>query len=214
MSTIQQFDFSVNLLRAILWQYNDAERLQSLLTQKSEWYEENQEEFWLSWYRDVFNLITANDFGLSVWGIILGIPLSVGLPSTGARPVWGFGAFNQNFFKYNFGRDSAGVAGLTTDQKRLVLRLRYFQLVTDGTVPNVNFILNEIFGMGHVLDGLDMTASYVFPVALDSAILFVLQNYDLLPRPAGVQLNILVDPGKAFGFDPFYENFNNGTFGA
>lgn len=213
MSTIQEFDFSVNLLRAILWQYNDAARLQSILQQKSDWYETNQEEFWTDWYRDVFNLQTANDFGLSVWGIILGIPLSVGLPSSGTRPVWGFGAFNQNFFKYNFGRDSSGVAGLTTEQKRLVLRLRYYQLVTDASVPNVNFILNQIFGMGKVLDPLDMTASYVFPVALDSDVLFVLQNYDLLPRPAGVQLNILIDPSEAFGFDPYYQNFNNGTFG-
>lgn len=214
MSTIQQFDFSVDLLRAILWQYNDAARLQSILQQKSDWYEINQEEFWTDWYRDVFNLQTANDFGLSVWGIILGIPLSVGLPGTGARPVWGFGPFNQNFHKYNFGRDSAGVAGLSTEQKRLVLRLRYYQLVTDATVPNVNFILQQIFGMGKVLDGLDMTETYVFPVALDSDVLFVLENYDLLPRPAGVGLNILIDPTKVFGFDPFYENFNNGTFGA
>ena len=161
MSTIQEFDFSVNLLRASLWQYNDATRLQSILQQKSDWYGTNQEEFWFDWYRDVFNLLTANDFGLSVWGIILGIALSVGLPGTGARPVWGFGIHNQNFHKYNFGRDSSGVAGLTTEQKRLVLRLRYYQLVTDASVPNVNFILNQIFGLGKVLDPLERTSRYL-----------------------------------------------------
>lgn len=212
MTTVQRFDFSVDLLRALIWQYNNAERLQSILQQKLEWYEINQEEFWTDWYNDVFNLLTANEFGLSVWGIILGIPLSVGLPGTGNRKVWGFGAFNQNFHKYNFGRDSSGVAGLTLKQKRLVLRLRYYQLVTDATVPNTNFILNQIFGMGKVLDGLNMTETYVFPTALDSEVAFVLQNYDLLPRPAGVGVNILVDPTKAFGFDPYYENFNHGTF--
>lgn len=211
---IQQLDFSVDLLRAILWQYNDAERLQSLLTRKSEWYSEHHQEFWTDWVRGVFDLTTANDFGLSVWGIILDIPLSFGLPSSGARPVFGFGVFNQNFNNGNFGRDAAGVAGLTIDQKRLVLRLRYYQLVSDGTVPHTNYVLQQVFGMGYVLDPEDMTATYVFPTALGSGVLAVLQEFDLLPRPAGVEINILIDPGNVFGFDPYYQNFNNGGFGA
>lgn len=211
---VQQLDFSVDLLRAILWQYNDAERLQSLLTQKQEWYVETQTGFWTDWVRDVFDLLTANEFGLSVWGVILGIPLSIGLPGTGSRPVWGFGIHNQNFEWGNFGRDSAGVAGLTVEQKRLILRLRYYQLVSDGSAPYANYVLKQVFGMGHVLDPEDMTCTYVFPVALPQAVLTVIQDLDLLPRPAGVQINILVDPGKVFGFDPYYQNFENGAFGA
>lgn len=211
---IQEFDFSVDLLRAILWQYEDAAGLQSVLRAKSSWYEENQEEFWTAWVRDVFNLRTANDFGCSVWGIILGVPLSIGQPGTGARSVWGFGEFNQNFNNGNFGRDSAGVAGLTLEQKRLVLRLRYYQLVSDGSVPFANKALQDVFGTGYVLDRLDMTATYIFPTELSSSVRLVLEYYDLLPRPAGVKINILIDPGKVFGFDPFYQNFENGSFGA
>lgn len=212
---IQSVDFSVDLLRAILWQYNDAARLQSILAQKQDWYDETQTVFWTDWVRDVFDLITANEFGLSVWGVILGVPLSIGLPGTGARSVWGFGDFNQNFNNGNFGRDSAGVAGLTMEQKRLVLRLRYFQLVSDGTVPHTNMVLKRVFGTGYVLDlSGDMEVTYVFPVALPSSVQTVLQSFDLLPRPAGVKINILIDPGSVFGFDPFYENFENGGFGA
>lgn len=211
---IEQFDFSVDLLRALLWQYNDAERLQSVLAQKSDWYSESQTEFWLDWLVNVFDLTTADDFGLSVWGVILGIPLSFGLPTSGPRPVFGFGEFNQNFENGNFGRDAAGVAGLTVDQKRLVLRLRYYQLVSDGTVPHTNYVLQQVFGTGYVLDGGNMTMTYVFPTALPSSVLAVLQEFDLLPRPAGVGINTLVDPGKVFGFDPFYQNFENGGFGA
>lgn len=211
---IQAVDFSVDLLQAILWQYNDAARLQSLLVQKQAWYDEAQTTFWTDWTRDVFNLLTANDFGLSVWGVILGIPISIGLPGTGARPVWGFGIHNQNFEHGNFGRDSAGVAGLTIEQKRTILRLRYFQLISDGTAPHTNFILREVFGGGYVLDPEDMTCTYVFPVAIPANVLTVIQDLDLLPRPAGVDINILVDPGLVFGFDPYYQNFENGGFGA
>lgn len=211
---IQEFDFSVDLLRAILWQYEDAAGLQSILRSKSSWYEENQQEFWTAWTRDVFDLRTANEFGCSVWGVILGVPLSIGEEGTGSRSVFGFGEFNQNFDNGTFGRDSAGVAGLTLDQKRLVLRLRYYQLVSDGSVPFTNKTLQDVFGTGYVLDRLDMTATYVFPTELSSQVRLVLEYYDLLPRPAGVEINILIDPTAVFGFDPYYQNYDNGGFGA
>lgn len=214
MSRIQELDFSVDLLQALLWQYTDAERLQSLLTQKSAWYLENQTSFWSNWIDDVFNLQTANDFGLVVWGIILDIPLSVGLSGTGARPVFGFGDYNLNFENSNFGRDSSGVAGLTTEGKRTLLRLRYFQLISDGSVPYTNFVLQQVFGQGYVIDHLDMTATYVFSTALSAQMMLILETFDLLPRPAGVKIDIVVDPAAVFGFDPYYQNFENGGFGA
>ena len=77
MSTIQEFDYSVDLLKAILWQYNESPNLLSLVTQKQEWYTQNQSEFWSDWYTNVFNLQTANLFGLAVWSIILNVPLYV-----------------------------------------------------------------------------------------------------------------------------------------
>lgn len=214
MTTVQEFDFNVDLLRVILWQYEGADGLQSILRSKADWYETNQSQFWSDWYRDVFNLQTANDFGLGVWGVILGVDLSLDQPGTGDRPVFGFGDNNLNFNNGNFGRDSAGTAALTVEQKRLVLRMRYYQLVSDGSAPYTNYILREVFGTGHVLDRLDMTATYVFPVALPSAVLTVLQEFDLLPRPAGVEVEVLIDPGAFFGFAPRYQNFNNGVFGA
>lgn len=213
MSRIQDFDFSVDLLRALLWQYERADGLQALLRQKAAWYEAEQSEFWRAWYRDVFDLRTANEFGLAVWGIILGVPLSVGQPATGDRPVWGFGPFNRPFNRGGFGRAASGVAGLTMEQKRLVLRLRYYQIVSDGSIPFANFALRDVFGYGYALDGLDMTMTYVFPAQLSSQVVFVLQAFDLLPRPAGVQVRIIVDPGKEWGFGPFVQNFNNGPFG-
>lgn len=75
MSTKQEFDFSINLLEALIWQYNNAPRLESLLRQKQTWYDVNNRDFWQDWLRDVFDLRTANTFGLRVWSIILGLSL-------------------------------------------------------------------------------------------------------------------------------------------
>lgn len=222
---IQEFDFSVNLLRALLWQYEEATNLRGLLFKKADWYTKKQTEFWENWERDVFNLETANDFGLSVWSIILNIPLYYGIAGTGPRGVWGFGQYNYNFtgerppldIGYNFGRDSDAIAQLSTEQKRLVLKLRYYQITSDGTVPDVNRMLNNVFGdMGpaSVIDPLDMSeVTYALEFVPTSAMVTVLERFDVLPRPAGVGRKVLINPRGRFGFKPYYLNFENSNFG-
>lgn len=216
MSTIQPFDPGADLESALLWQYEAATGLRSIVESEQAWFDANQTAFWSDWYRDVFDLRTANDFGLSVWAILLNLPLLAYAPATGDRPVFGFGAFNLNFFESNFGRDNDAALQLSTEQRRLALRLRYFQLTTRGAVPEINAFLAYLFGdegAVYVLDGLDMTATYVFTFPPNAALLFVLQNFDLLPRPAGVRINILINPADRFGFAPYYLNFDNGNFG-
>lgn len=211
---VQEFDYSVNLLRALLWQYNDAARLQSLLEQKQAWYDVSQTEFWENWVRDVFDLRTANDFGLSVWSIILGLPLTSADSGDDNKKIWGFGPDRYNFNNGRFA--STGASGLTTEQKRLMLRLRYFQLVTRGAVTEINAFLGELFkdyGPVWVADGLNMKARYIFDFALPSRLRQVLRDFDLLPRPAAVKVDFVVLGEKGgWGFGAYRQNFNNGNF--
>ncbi len=213
--TIQPFDFSLNLLRALLWQHNDAARLESLLNSKQGWYETEQAGFWEDWVTDVFDLATANDFGMSVWAIILGVPLAV---SSGGddpdKPIWGFAPDDENFGNGNF----AGWVNLplTAEQRRLILRLRYFQLVTRGAVPEINAFLAQVFadlGTVYVTDGLNMNARYVFGFPLPTDLEEVLASYDLLPRPAGVRIDyVVLEDADGWGFGRYHFNFENGNF--
>lgn len=225
MNRIQEIDYSVDLLKTILWQYDSAPNLRGMIERKNEWYLRAQSKFWKDWERDVFDLNTANDFGLSVWAIILGVPLNYGVKGTGARGVWGFGQFNYNYTQkrppldigYNFGRDSDATVQLTLEQKRLVLRLRYFQITSDCTVADVNRILFEVFGhlgRASVQDNEVMSeVIYAFEFAPPSTVITVLENFDILPRPAGVGRKVLIDPRGRFGFKPYYLNFVNSNFG-
>lgn len=213
---IQPLDFFADLSLALLWQYDKATRLQSLVASKQGWYDDHHSGFWSDWIRDVFDLRTANDFGLTVWAQILNLPLLALAPASGDREVFGFGEFNLNFENGNFGRDFDAALSLSTEQRRLALRLRYFQLVTRGTVPEVNAFLSVLFGgegSVYVLDGLDMTLTYVFTFLPDPSVTFVLEQFDLLPRPAGVGVRILINPADRFGFDPYYLNFENSNYG-
>lgn len=216
MSNIQQLDYSVNLLQALLWEYNDALRLQMLLELKQDWYNTNQTEFWNDWEHDVFDLRTANDFGLTVWAIILGMSLSVivgGEP--GGPPSWGFEQYHENFENGNFHNSGTSVVNLSIEQKRIILQLRYFQITTRGAVPEINKFLARIFaplGSVYVLDGLDMTCEYIFTFQPAAQLWFVLQRYDILPRPAGVGIRLNVITMPAFGFDVPHVNFDRGNF--
>lgn len=215
MNQIQAFDFSVDLMRALLWQYNDAARLEALVRQKQEWYDANQSAFWNDWVADVFDLRTANDFGLSVWAIILDIPLVVASAVDPVdKPIWGFGQYRENFTNGNFASISS--SSLSTTQKRLVLRLRYFQLVNDGAVTEINAFFAYLFaplGPAYVKDGYDMRARYVFEFPMPSALEVVLTEFDLLPRPAGVKVDyVILGDADGWGFGRYHETFTNGNF--
>ena len=190
---IQSFDFSVRVLRSLLWQYNEAENLQALLQAKQDFYNQAQSQFWNNWLNDVFNLTTANDFGLSVWSIILDLPLFGQTDDSPANyPAFGFGPFGLNFNNSNFATDPGSVNRLSTDQRRLLLQLRFRQLTTDGSVSDINRILSDVFGQGraHVMDNNDMTIRYIFTPRLSTTLRLVLEDFNILPRPSGVSATI------------------------
>lgn len=221
---IQSIDYSTNITQSLLWQYNEAIHLQSLVEQKQTWYDVNQSQFWSDWFHDVFDLQSANEFGLNVWSIILNIPIQLGLPINLDKPIFGFNQDTPindytNFDNGNFVRVN-GQISFTGPQKRLLLRLRYFQLTTRCDVLDINRFLKFVFaepdlnygGDVYVLDGLDMSITYVFTEYLPPELVLMFTGYDILPRPEGVLLKIVVPTGKIFGFGDFNQNFGNGNF--
>lgn len=240
---VQEFDYAVDILQAILWQYNDATNLLSILNQKQDWYDDYQTKFWdngsetthcwidtttglevctdipRGWRENVFDLANADLFGLAVWSIILDVPLFVRDDVVPNTMIFGFNEYvsgysgalindYENFDNGNFSNLNTQIA-LNLEEQRFLLRLRYFQLVTNGAIANNANIsgiidsnpldINEFLyylcstsnidynGTIFVEDNLNMTLTYVFtdlfPVGLQRAIQFL----DLFPRPAGVE---------------------------
>ena len=185
---IQQLDFSVNLLSSLLWEYSNATNLQSIIQSKQDWFNSFQEQFWNDWITNVFNLQTANAFGLEVWSIILGQPLYINTQPSVNNAYWGFGANRANFTNGNFASVNGGSINLPLATNRLMLQLRAFQINSSGTVPEINRFLKFVFapwGAGYLQDNGNMTQEFIFnfPITWDLQFVFEL---DLLPRPAGV----------------------------
>src|SRR4051812_36280136 len=118
--TIQQFNFDANVLQTLLWQYENAPNIKALVQAKQDKWDVDFTTFWEHFISDIFDLKTANTFGLSVWAIILGTPIVYNLPGAGVEG-WGFGQYRKNFTNGNF----QGAAGtgyvLSQETARVIL---------------------------------------------------------------------------------------------
>jgi len=99
---------------------------------------------------------------------------------------------------------------LTLPQKRLILQLRYRQLVARGTVPETNKILKDLlvpnYGPMYVIDGLDMSMRVVCVNGIPAFLSFLFSQFDLIPRPATVDLIVVDATYPVFGFGPDGQN--------
>lgn len=201
---IESFDYTIDLLQSVLWQYDDADRIISLITQKQAWYTENVSQFWTDWYTNVFNLLTANDFGLMIWSIILNVPYLIPITPTD-KPIVGFNTEPPenpwvNFDRGTFADNGSSRPVLRTEEQRLFLRLRYFQLISNGTVPFINFYMNLLFndpsglyvGGAWVLDNFDMSMEYQFNCPISPGLFEAITQYNVLSKPTGVSLTYTI----------------------
>jgi len=178
MSKIFEYTPNIDFEKHIFWQYNNASNIKSLVNQKQNWYITNQQNFWSDWVTNVLTISTANDYGLAIWGNLLQTPRT-----------WNVNGENVT---------------LTTQQYRTLLIARLRLLSIRGTVNEINEILSFLFsdyGRAYVIDNYDMTITYRFHFNLTDLQKEILKNLTLLPRPAGVEMQVLAVTKNVFGFN-------------
>jgi len=173
--------YNGDLSQALKWMQNNAPAIQTLVRKKADWYSQYHDQFWSDWQTNVFDLRTANPFGLMVWCIILGVPSSLfGLyPDTVG---WAYGQFRQNFVYSGtdpnlpnpnlIGGNFAGGGNTTLlnlNEVRYALRLRYAALVSNGSIQEINRMLNYIFNNGEPWDFQNKKYFYVADLTIQAA---------------------------------------------
>ena len=205
----------VNLNRALLWQHESAEKLKALVMAEQEDFDARVNNFYTDWVHDVFNVDTANEFGLGIWARILKVNLGISKPKSNNKRPFAFGNKRGNFGA-TFATSKSGYYGLTVEQKRLIVKLRYAQLTTRPSAIAINEVINSVFknyGTVFVRDTLSMEfIEYVFGFGENYFIRQVLENFNLLPRPSGVGVKYSFDARDPWGFEIYNENFDNGNF--
>lgn len=193
----------VDTLAGVSWRYDQSTNLLSLLKAKNTWYATNHTTFWRGWNTSIFDLKNANNFGVAVWAFILNVPLTA-LSLRDSYRYWAFGPTRENFTEVNvpgeinptggnFPPLTPGGAISTLEEKIQALRLKYYALTSDCSIVNINAALADVFagkGLCYVEDHEDMTMTYVFTFPISSDFRVSMLEYGLLPKPAGVKINI------------------------
>lgn len=208
---------NINLLSALDWQRSAADIAKQFIINEQNWLDVNHCQFWNDWKVDVFNLSTANDFGLAVWSIILDEDISgYAVASPQDYPSFGFGIDDKNFENGSFATENATTYDFTIEQKRIILQLKAFKvLAMSGPIIQTNKAMANIFGNGVILafDNFDMSYTYQLLDSDISDFIVEINKRDLLPRPIGIDISeILIIKVSTWGFSEFDENFFDGNF--
>lgn len=194
--------YEMKIVRPIDWQRNKAPKITKIIQSKEDWYSRYKLKFWSDWQKDVFDLRTANDFGLVVWCNLLNVPAQA-FVFVKHNNYWAFGDKRKNFFSVNTGIGSTkggnftddGLSGLNTEEARKSLRMRYYSLILNNSVPSINAALLDVFGRddnglsnAYVIDNNDMTMTYVHKDYWSRTMVENLVKYDIMPRPGSVKI--------------------------
>lgn len=174
-----------------------------------------------NFYDQVFNIYTAQGWGLDVLGNIVGVKRVL----TVTNPPFNFGfadglqdyaPFGQAPF-YN-GTPQTSNFSLSDDAFRQLVLTKAFANICATTSPALNKLLSILFqgrGRCYVNDLGNMHMRYTFEFALEPYEISILQNSGAAPHPTGVLTEILIArvPGT-FGFAEAnsWEPFGYGTF--
>ena len=145
-------------------------------------------------YDMVWNVLTAQGYGLDVWGRIVGVSRTLQVPSSASGPTFGFNEPGDDWTGFGQGPFTSGGAltqnvVLSDDQFRPLVLAKAASNICDGSIPAINAILLGLFsgrGACWVADGLNMTLTWTFSFALQPIDVAVIENSGVLPNPCGV----------------------------
>ncbi|CAH0178629.1 hypothetical protein SRABI106_01049 [Rahnella aquatilis] len=190
-----------NVDLTIMAQYANSTKLRSLIDTFNLAVE--PESFIDNFYDMIWNIETADTYGLNVWGKIVVVSR---LLTVEANEIYlGFGEassipilvddpqpFNQAPFYV--GKQSSSTVSLSNDAYRKLIMMKAMANITNCTIPNINRMLTYMFGSSgkcYVRNDGGMVMSYVFEFPLSIVELAIVQNSGALPYPAGVTVNIV-----------------------
>jgi hypothetical protein len=152
-----------------------------------------------NFFDDIWNIDTAQGYGLDVWGRIVGVNRVLQVSGSGYFGFYQGEPTSQGWGQapWYSGETLTGNYPLSDDAFRVLILAKALANICDGSIPGINQILLNIFpnrGNCYVTNGQNMTMSYVFDFALSPVELAIVTNSGVLPTPAGIASSIVVNP--------------------
>ena len=149
------------------------------------------------WFDNVWNIATAQGYGLDVWGRIVGVVRTLQAANS---EFWGYAEALPGSQPYGQAPFFAGGAvtgnnALSDDSFRTLILAKALANICSGSVPGINQILRNLFpgrGNCYVTDGQNMTMTYTFDFDLSPVELAIVGQSGVLPTPCGVVATVVV----------------------
>lgn len=211
INDIQPFDYE----KTVLSQYAQSPVISQLIERMAEYFDPSANI--KAFYDTVWNVDTARDFGLDIWGRIVGVGRYIAIPATVTK-FFGFRGNGQPLNQYPF-YPSTGTATqtyrLADDAYRQLIMAKALSNICRTDILSLNALLNLLFaGRGKCwcnnLGGMAM--KYTFKFALEPYEKALIKSGAILPRPAGVEIIVYESRRSVFGFRGNGVPFGQGTF--
>jgi len=150
-------------------------------------------------YNKLWNIDTAEGYGLDVWGRIVGVGRVLQVAQSRffgfADATHDFDPWNQS--PYYSGQGFTSNYALTDEAYRQLILAKALANITDGSIPALNRILQLLFGAqgkAYVTDPGGMAMTYTFEFQPTPVQLAILTQSGVFPRPTGVAVSIVTPP--------------------
>ena len=185
-----------NYLPTVISQYANSPILLQLIDYFSQWVDQdaNINQF----YELMWNIETAQGYGLDVWGRIVGVNRVLQIST---ETLFEFDQQSQSStLPFGGGPFYSGTVpttnyDLSDDAFRQVILAKALSNICNGSIPAINKILSFLFpnmGNCYVTDGGNMTMTYTFGADLSAVQSAIISQTGVLPRPAGVSASIVM----------------------
>lgn len=198
-------------------QYAASPIINSLISYRSGYFDNNWQD---SFYSFVWNVDTAQGFGLDIWGKIVVVGRELQIPQSeyfgfSTPPDQSWSCFGEDSF-YS-GPESTNTYILADNAYRVLILAKALSNISATDCKSLNGVLSQLFpnrGRAWVNDLGGMQMRVTFEFALEPWEKSVLNNGRVFPRPAGVKVGMLEAPAETFGFFEAGDclPFNQGTF--
>lgn len=195
----------LNVEQTIISQYGNSATITQLIRDMNQYIDPRAD--FDNFYSFVWNVETAQGFGLDIWGRIVNISRELLLP---ADPnFFGFNEALPGAYPFNeqpfYDGDAAATHTyrLADDAYRQLILVKALANISSTTASAVNQLLQNMFagrGRCYVNDLGSMSLRYTFEFLLSSYEFAIMTQSGALPRPAGVEAVLITTNTPVFGF--------------
>lgn len=206
----------INVEQTIISQYGNSATITQLVRNMNQYLDPRAD--FDAFYNFVWNVDTAQGFGLDIWGRIVNISRELQIPTAN---YFGFSQALPGAFPFNEQPFYDGTAPATQtyilgdDAYRKLIMVKALANISATNAPSLNQLLQNMFagrGRCYVNDLGNMQMRYTFEFLLTDYELAIITQSGAFPRPAGVGAVLITTEYPVFGFAPDCAPFGQAPF--